>query len=67
MKKLELNQMENVKGGFNWACAFGIASMAGILAVAATNPEIGIGFLISGEAGYIMAGITAETVEACAG
>lgn len=66
MKTLELNQMESVKGGFNWACAFGIAAMAGIIAVAATNPEIGIGFLASGEGGYVMAGITAETVEACA-
>lgn len=41
-------------------------SSDGIIAVAVTNPEIGIGFLMTGEGGYVFAGIMAETVEACA-
>jgi hypothetical protein len=66
MKTLELNQMENIQGGGWVGCTFGIGASIGIFAVAATNPEIGVAFLMGGEGGYLYASVLASTIEACA-
>ena len=50
MKKLEVNQMENLEAGFNWKCALAIAGVGvGIAGIIASGGTLlaGTGALLS--------------------
>lgn len=63
MKTLELNQMEELQGGWSWSCAAGIGGLAfvavGAVSLAVFNPALGAAVFLSGEGAMVAAGITA--------
>jgi len=62
MKKLELNQMENVEGG-NVECAAGIGGLAFLSISALCCPEVFATVCLTGEGTVLVAGITAQSLD----